>query len=143
MNVKELLSKKGRDVVSMEADNTVEDAIRSMNGRRISAILVTENGKPVGIFTERDVVRAYIATEGKAFNSIALKEVMTTNLIVADMRDEVGNVMSVMVEKNIRHLPVSDGGKIAGMLSIRDVIQTQVEKLSTEIHYLKDYISGY
>ena len=143
MTVKELLATKGRDVVSMESDNTVEDAIRSMNARKISAVLVTDSGKPLGIFTERDVVRGYVTTGGKSFSTIPLKDVMTTNLIVAEPDDELGNVMSVMVQKNIRHLPVSDKGKIVGMLSIRDIIQTQIGKLTSEIHYLKDYISGF
>lgn len=143
MTVKELLASKGRDVVSMDSDSTVEDAIRSMNSRKISAILVTEDGRPIGIFTERDVVKGYIATEGKPFNTIRLKEVMTADLIVAETQDELGSVMSVMVQKNIRHLPVSDKGKIVGMLSIRDIIQTQIGNLTAEIHYLKDYISGY
>jgi len=142
MTVKELLASKGRDVVSMESESTVEDAIRSMNARKISAVLVTENGKPVGIFTERDVVRGYVTTNGKAFDSIPLGDVMTRDLIVAEPHDELGSVMSVMVQKNIRHLPVSDKGKIAGMLSIRDVIQTQIGKMTAEIHYLKDYIAG-
>lgn len=140
MTVKELLAKKGKDVVSMESESTVEDAIRSMNSRKISAILITQNGTPVGIFTERDVVRGYIATDGKAFKDIMLKDVMTTNLIVADIQDELDSVTSVMVDRNIRHLPVAEKGKIVGMLSVRDIIQTQMNKLITEIHYLKDYI---
>lgn len=142
MTVKELLATKGKDVVSMEADSTVEDAIRSMNARKISAILVMENARPVGIFTERDVVRGYVSTDGKAFDSVPLRDVMTRDLIVAEPHDELGSIMSVMVQKNIRHLPVSDKGKIAGMLSIRDVIQTQMGKMTAEIHYLKDYIAG-
>ena len=142
MTVKELLATKGKDVVSMDSDNTVEDAIRSMHARKISAVLVTDSGKPHGIFTERDVVRGYVATGGKSFSAVPLKDVMTADLIVAEPDDELGNVMSVMVQKNIRHLPVSDKGKIVGMLSIRDIIQTQIGKLTAEIHYLKDYISG-
>ncbi len=142
MNVRELLVTKGKDVVSMDGENTVEDAIRSMHSRKISAILITENGRPIGIFTERDVVRCYISSEGKPFKDALLRDFMTTNLIVAEPDDEIGSVMSVMVQKNIRHLPVSDKGKVIGILSIRDVIQSQVSKLTSEIHYLKDYITG-
>ncbi len=142
MNVRELLVTKGKDVVSMDGENTVEDAIRSMHSRKISAILITENGRPIGIFTERDVVRCYISIEGKPFKDALLRDFMTTNLIVAEPEDEIGSVMSVMVQKNIRHLPVSDKGKVIGILSIRDVIQSQVSKLTSEIHYLKDYITG-
>lgn len=143
MTVKELLKTKGKDVITIDAANTVEDAIRSINSRKISALLVTENGKPVGIFTERDVVRCYIATEGKPFNDILIKDAMTSDLIVAEPDDEISNVMSVMIHKNIRHLPVSEKGKIIGMLSIRDVVQAQIGKLQAEIHYLKDYITGF
>ena len=142
MTVNDLLSAKGREVVSMESDLTVEDAIRSMHNWKISAVLITDKGTPVGIFTERDVVRCYIATKGKSFQGIPLREAMTKDLIVAEPGNELGDVMSVMVQKNIRHLPVTDKGKIVGMLSIRDVIQTRVEKLTEEIHYLKDYLIG-
>ena len=142
MKVSDLLFTKGGDVVSMEKDSTVEDAIRSMHSRKISAILVTENGKPVGIFTERDVLRSYINTGAKPFNAILLKDAMTADLIVAQPQDELTNISAVMIQKNIRHLPVSEKGKIVGMLSIRDVIQSQIGSLTEEIHYLKDFLTG-
>lgn len=142
MTVKELLNTKGRDVISMEVDNTVEDAIRAMHARKISALMVTHNGKPVGIFTERDVVRCYISNSTISFSEIILQDAMTSDLIVASPEEDLCNIMSVMVQKNIRHLPVSEKGKIVGMLSIRDVIQTQIGTLKAEIHFLKDYIVG-
>ena len=142
MKVKNLLEAKGKDVVSIDAGSSVEDAIRVMNSRKISAMMVTDHSKSVGIFTERDVVKCYLKNEGKGFKDIMLKNIMTTDLIVAQMDDDLNDIMSVMVEKNIRHLPVVDGGIVIGMLSIRDVIQTQVGKLTSEIHYLKDYITG-
>ncbi len=142
MKVKNLLEAKGKDVVSIDAGSFVEDAIRVMNGRKISALLVTDHRNNIGIFTERDVVRGYLNSEGKSFKEIMVKDVMTTDLIVAQMEDELSDVMAVMVEKNIRHLPVVDAGNVIGMLSIRDIIQTQVGKLHSEIHYLKDYITG-
>jgi CBS domain-containing protein len=141
MTVKELLETKGKDVVSIDASNTVEDAIRSMNSRKISALMVIEDGKPVGIFTERDVVRCYV-DNGNPFHGVRLKDAMTKDLIVADPDEDLCNIMSVMVQKNIRHLPVMDQGRIIGMLSIRDIVQTQIGNLRSEIHYLKDYIVG-
>ncbi len=143
MKVKNLLESKGKDVVSIDAASSVEDAIRVMNGRKISAVMVTDHCDNVGIFTERDVVRCYVSKEGgKKFRDIAVKDAMTTDLIVAKMDDDLNQVMAVMVEKNIRHLPVIDGKDVVGMLSIRDIIQTQVGTLTSEIHYLKDYITG-
>jgi len=142
MKVKQLLESKGKTVVSIEMGRSVEDALREMGSRKISALMVTDQSRSVGIFTERDVVKCYLMFEGKSFKNITLKEAMTTNLIVAQMDDDLNDIMAVMVEKNIRHLPVVGGGSVIGMLSIRDVIQTHVGKLTSEIHYLKDYITG-
>jgi CBS domain-containing protein len=142
MKVKELLELKGRNATAMESDRTVEDAIKTMNEKKISAILVTEKTKTVGIFTERDVVRSYLSTGGRHFSEVLLREAMTKDLIVAETEDEMCDVMSIMIEKSIRHLPVTDGEKIVGMLSIRDIVKAQVKELHARIHYLKDYVSG-
>ncbi len=143
MKVRALLDTKGKDIVSIDADSSVEDAIRSMHARKISALMVTNAGKTVGIFTERDVVRSYIAGSGKHFKDMHVKDYMVANLIVAVPDDELNDISAIMVEKNIRHLPVLENNKVVGMLSIRDIIQTQVSKLNSEIHYLKDYITGF
>ena len=142
MKVRQLLGVKGREVVTTEADNTVEDAIRSMQVRKISALVVADHGRPVGIFTERDVLRCYVATEGKSFKEVRLREAMTPNLVVAELDDDLNDIMAVLIDRNIRHLPVVDGGALIGMLSVRDIIQSQVQKLTSEIHYLKDYIAS-
>lgn len=142
MKVKQLLESKGKNIVSIETDRSVEDALKEMGSKKISAMMVTDQARSVGIFTERDVVKCYLMSEGKSFKDITLKDAMTTNLIVAQMDDDLNDLMAVMVEKNIRHLPVVEDSVVIGMLSIRDVIQTQVGKLTSEIHYLKDYITG-
>lgn len=143
MKVRTLLDSKGGKIVSIDAGSSVEDAIRSMHSRKISAIIATEQGKTVGIFTERDVVRCYLSSGGKSFKDVKVRDAMVADLIVAVPDDDLADISVVMVEKNIRHLPVLENGKIVGMLSIRDIIQTQVKKLTSEIHYLKDYITGY
>ena len=143
MKVRTLLDSKGKDIVSIEADHSVEDAIRSMHSRKISALMVTDKGKTVGIFTERDVVRSYMSSDGKGFKEMKVRDHMVSNLIVAVPDDELNDISAIMVEKNIRHLPVVEKGKVMGMLSIRDIIQSQVSRLTAEIHYLKDYISSY
>jgi CBS domain-containing protein len=143
MKVQDLLDAKGKRIVSIDAESSVEDAIRTMNTRKISAVIVTDQGKTCGIFTERDVVRCYISSGGKSFKEIKVREAMVADLIVAVPEDDVNDIAVIMVEKNIRHLPVIGNHKVVGMLSIRDIIQTHVKKLTSEIHYLKDYISGY
>lgn len=143
MKVRDLLDTKGKDIVSIDAASSVEDAIRSMHARKISAIIVMDKGKTVGIFTERDVVKSYVSGGGKSFKDIPVRDMMIKDLIVAVPEEDVHEVSATMVEKNIRHLPVVESGKVIGMLSIRDIIQTQVSKLTSEIHYLKDYITGF
>lgn len=142
MKVKSLLETKSREVVSIDSNYSVEDTIRLMHSKKISAIMVNDKKKTVGIFTERDVVRCYVSKDKKRFRDIPVKEAMTTNLIAAKKDDDISNIMSVMVEKNIRHLPVVERGKVIGMLSVRDIIQAQVSKLTSEIDHLKDYIAG-
>jgi CBS domain-containing protein len=122
MKVKGLLESKGKEIVAINAGNSVEDAIRLMHSKKVSAVLVNENEKTVGIFTERDVVRSYVSKNGKRFREIPLKDAMTVDLITAGQEDNVGDIMAIMVRNNIRHLPVMENGSVIGMLSIRDVI---------------------
>ncbi|MEW6116269.1 MAG: CBS domain-containing protein [Nitrospirota bacterium] len=122
MKVKGLLESKGKEIVSIDADSSVEDAIRLMHSKKVSAVLVNEREKTVGIFTERDVVRSYVSKNGKKFREIQLKDAMTSDLITAGQDDNVGDIMTIMVRNNIRHLPVMENGSVIGMLSIRDVI---------------------
>jgi len=143
MKVKNLLETKSKEVVSIDGSHSVEDVIRLMHSKKISAVMVITDGKPSGIFTERDVVRCYVSKNGKKkFREIPVTAAMTTDLIVAEQDHNISDIMSIMVEKNIRHLPVMDNGNVVGMLSIRDIIQTQVNKMASEIHHLKDYITG-
>lgn len=141
MTVKDLLDAKGREIISLEADNVVEAAIKIMTSRNVSAVLVTRKSLPTGIFTERDVLRAYIKW-GMQFNTAPLEQAMTGDLVVAEPDEDLCAVMSVMIEKGIRHMPVAARGSIVGMLSIRDVVKTQVGTIQAEIHHLKDYLSG-
>lgn len=123
MQVKSILKAKSRKkVVSLDPDSSVEDAIRLMHKKKISAVMIMEEDRPIGIFTERDVVRSYIAKDGKKFRQIPLRDVMTKKLLVAGKNDNLGDIMAIMVQKNIRHLPVIENGKVVNMLSIRDVI---------------------
>ena len=142
MDVKGLLEKNGGKVFSIDSTRTVEDAIREMSNNKVSAIIVTEGDKTVGIFTERDVVRCYTNSNGKDFSEIMIQDGMTKDVIYAEPDEDMSTIMSVMVEKNIRHLPVIEKAVVVGMLSIRDIVQTQVKKLNSEIHYLTDYITA-
>ncbi|MDH4163908.1 MAG: CBS domain-containing protein [Nitrospirota bacterium] len=141
MTVKDLLDEKGRETIFLDASDTVDKAIATMTERNVSAVLVRKNSRTAGIFTERDVLRAYRRWP-EQFSTVLLEQAMSADLIVAEPEEDLCAVMSVMIEKRIRHMPVMEQGKVAGMLSIRDVVKTQVGNLKSEIHHLKDYLSG-
>lgn len=139
MKIQELVKNKGFEVIAVDADTKLGEAIKKMIDRNIGAILVVEGSKPAGIFTERDVLRQWsVATDP---NVTPIRDVMTTNLIIVDVEDELEYAMSIMIQKGVRHMPVVEKGKLVSVLSMRDVVKAQVKNLEAEVHYLKDFIS--
>jgi len=141
MKVKELLGIKGIECFSIMSDQSLLDASKQMAECRIGALLVMEKGTLTGIITERDIVRT--VANGKKCDGVRIKEVMTTNLIVAKSGDDLDYVMAVMIQNNIRHLPVVEETGLVGMLSMRDVVRVLVKSLKAENQYLKDFIGGF
>ena len=140
MKVHELLPLKSRPVYTLSSDQTVDDAINLMTAEKASALIVTEAEHPVGIFSERDVFRAHIKDKAAAFTDIQLKNAMTPKLFVAKMEDEVGSVMSMMIQADIKHMPVMKENEIVGMLTLHDLIEHQIGVLTDELHHLREYI---
>lgn len=138
MKIGDLIRNKGFEVIAIDADTAVSDAIAKMTDRNIGALLIMEDGKTAGMFTERDVLKCWAA---RGTFDIAVKEVMTKNLLIAEIGDDVSYAMSIMIQRKVRHLPVLDGGKVVSVLSIRDLVKAQVSNLQAEVHYLKDYIT--
>ena len=141
MEVLALLKDKARTVLTIASSQTVDDAICLMASGKVSALLVTENEQPVGIFSERDVFHTYLRNKSKAFSEIILENAMTRNLIVAEPKDTVTAVMARMIKAEITHLPVIEEERIAGMLTLKDLMEHQIEALTDEINQLKDYIA--
>ena len=139
--VKEILGESRRDIISIDKDKTVADAVNKMVEDEVGALVVLDGGKPVGMFTERDVLKCWTRKGERQFKDIRVSEVMTANLIIAEPEDDLCYVTTIMIKNRIRHLPVLDKNKIINMLSIRDVVKAQVSDLRAENHYLKDYIS--
>lgn len=140
MKVHELLQLKSRPVHTLSSDQSVDDAINLMTVKNASAVIVTEAGQPVGIFAERDVFRAHIKDKAAAFTDIQLKDAMRPKLLVAKNNDEVSSVMSVMIQADIKHMPVIEENKIIGMLTLHDLIEHQLDMLTDELHHLREYI---
>ncbi|MEK6698996.1 MAG: CBS domain-containing protein [Nitrospirota bacterium] len=141
MKVKELLGIKGLECFSITSDQTLLDAAKQMAECNIGALLVIDRGSLVGIVTERDIVKT-AASERQQCKEVRIKEAMTTNLLVVKPGDDLDYVMAVMIQNNIRHLPVIEESGLMGMLSMRDVVKVLVKNLAAENQYLKDLIGG-
>ena len=126
---------------SVESSQTVLDAIKVMAEAHIGAVLVTENGKIVGIYTERDYLY-----KGEALGRIAkdtkIKDVMTPQMINVTMETTVEQCMGLMKQYKIRHLPVVEGEHFVGLVSMRDVMVAAIEIKESEIRGLENYIMG-
>ena len=140
MKVHELLQLKSRPVYTLSSDQTVDDAINLMTAKKTGALIITEADHPVGVFAERDVFRAHIRDKTAAFTDIQLKDAMTPKLLVAKTEDEISSVMSMMIQADIKHMPVIEENKIVGMLTLADLIEHQINMLTDELHHLRDYI---
>jgi CBS domain-containing protein len=141
LEVLALLKDKARMVLTIASNQTVDDAICLMAGSKVSALIVTENDQPAGIFSERDVFHTYLTNKSTAFSEINLGNAMTRNFIVAETEDAVTAVMARMIKTDVKYLPVIEDKKIVGMLTIRDLMEHQIDSLTDEIHQLKDYIA--
>jgi CBS domain-containing protein len=140
MKVHDLLKKKARPVYTIASDQSMADAVNLMSSKRVSALIVTENDQPVGIFAERDVFRYCLRETATALSEIALQKAMTGNLIAADPEDDVERILAVMTKADIRHLPVLRAEKLIGMLTLHDLMEHRIDSLTEENHRLKDYI---
>ena len=120
MRVKKLLDKKGHDVYTVSPDAMVYDALKLMAEKEIGALVVVEDGRMVGIVSERDYARKIIL-KGKASKDTSVREIMTSKVISARPDQKVSKCLSLMTKHHFRHLPILEGEKLAGILSIEDV----------------------
>ncbi|MCB2144827.1 MAG: CBS domain-containing protein [Deltaproteobacteria bacterium] len=141
MRVQDVMSQKSRVVHTISVQRTAEDAIVKMTEQRTSALIVMDGETPVGIFTERDVLRCHVAWRDRLFREMPLSEAMTEKLIVARPDDLASSAMAMMIKADIRHLPVVEDQQIACMLTISDLVKHHVGELTAELHYLQEYIT--
>lgn len=142
MKVRDILKKKSSDVITARPDHTLDSASKLLAEYNIGALVVVDDTEhPVGIISERDIVRA-VARHGEKIFSLKVSDVMTKDLIIALMEDDLTYVTNTMTHKRIRHLPVMDGDKLAGIVSIGDAVKAQLEYFEGEAHTLRQYISG-
>jgi CBS domain-containing protein len=131
-----------KGVFTLSPDQTVHDALMLMAEKNTGSILVAENNKLVGIFTERDYARK-VNLKGRSSNTTALKEVMTPNPITISMDTHIDQCMGIMSSKKIRHLPIVEGEEMVGVISIGDVVKFIIEEQKGIIEQLEHYITGH
>lgn len=141
--VRQLLESKGNSILSISPGATVYDALTMMAEKRVGALLVMENQKLVGIFSERDYARE-VALQGKTSRDTLISEVMTpqASLITVTPGDSVESCMEVVTDKRIRHLPVLEGDKVIGVLSIGDLVKETIAHQRFLITQLENYIKS-
>jgi CBS domain-containing protein len=141
-NVTELLkSKPARAVVAVRPEDTVLEAIKVLALEDVGAAVVISGGRLVGIFSERDYTRK-IVLKGRSSESTRVEEIMTANVVCVSPRAKTRDCMALMSEKNIRHLPVVEEGRVVGMVSIRDIVTDIIADQEFTISQLESYISG-
>ena len=136
-----ILEEKSGDVLQIDGDATVFEAITKMVEANVGSLLVTVAGEIAGIMTERDYLRR-VTLQGRTDKETAVKDIMSTPLVVATPETTVDECMAMMTDRRIRHVPVVDEGKIVGVVSIGDLVKFRSKQQAFEIKYLTDYITG-
>lgn len=142
MKIRQILQKKKINALfSVSSDTTVYNALIEMADKNIGAVLVIDDGKLSGIFSERDYARK-IVLKGLHSEDTLVKDVMTAKVITIDLEHKLEDAMQIMSDKHIRHLPVMDGKELVGIISINDVVSTIINEQKLQIASLQGYISG-
>jgi CBS domain-containing protein len=142
MTVREILRVKGSQVHSIGPDRTVLDAVGVLVQHRIGALVVCDaTGAVVGIISERDVLRECLARSAD-LGRIPVAEVMTRDLVVCLLDDEIDYAMGIMTQNRVRHLPVMEGDHAAGIISIGDLVKACLDAAEYENRYLREYIQA-
>ena len=139
--IKTLLEQKGHDVWQIGPEDSVYDAIHLMAEKEIGALMVTKEGNLAGVISERDYARKIIL-EGKSSETTTVAEIMTAQVVQAKSNDSIEDCMGLMTEHRIRHLPVVDGGKLVGVISIGDLVRYIIADQRFVIEQMERYIAG-
>jgi CBS domain-containing protein len=142
MNLKDVMAAKGHRVVTVPARSSVADAIRTMHAEKVGSVLVPDaEGCPVGIFTERDVVRLY-AEGDRDFDKLPVETRMTCSVVLGRLSMSADEALALMTERRFRHLPVVEDGKLLGLVSIGDLVKARLNEAAQEAQALRAYITS-
>lgn len=142
MHVAQILRTKGGTVVTVTPEMTIAEAVGTLSKRRIGAVLVTSGaGELAGILSERDVVHG-LADHGERLFAMRVSALMTKAVVTCTPENTIEEIMREMTNRRFRHLPVLDGGRLVGIISIGDVVKYRLEELAAESDMLRSYIAG-
>jgi len=140
MSVAAMMSRKPADTITVEATQAIKDAAELLAEKKIGAVVVTENGDSVvGILSERDVVRG-LASKGPSVLTLRVSDLMTAPVMTCTRSDSADDVMKRMSEGRFRHMPVVEGDKLVGVISIGDVVKNRITSLEQETEAMRGYI---
>lgn len=137
--VADILKRKGSQTISVSPHDTVIDALRIMADKNIGSVMVMDGDEYLGLMTERDYSRKVIL-KGKASNETTVSEIMTTDLPTVHPNDSIDHCMQLLSEKHVRYLPVFEGKRLTGIVSINDVVKEIILSQEETISSLKDYL---
>jgi CBS domain-containing protein len=140
-SVRDILRNKGNNVWSISPDITVFDALKTMADKNVGALVVLEEEKVVGIMSERDYARKVIL-HGKSSREIPVREIMSKTVHYVHPEQSIEDCMEKMTNQRVRHLPVLENNRLAGIISIGDVVKAIIADQETIIKHLENYITG-
>jgi CBS domain-containing protein len=138
MNIASILATKGDKVFTIRAEQTIREALVVLAQHNIGALVVVDGLRPIGILSERDVVRA--AVKNEAVFPLLVNQLMTRDLVLGDPGDDLCAVGQTMVQRRIRHLPVVVDGKLVGMISIGDIVKAERDRYQGEVDTLQTIV---
>jgi len=138
-SVRQLLDRKGREVFSIDPGAAVLDAVRMMADRHVGALLVMQGDNLTGIISERDYARKVILL-GRSSADTPVRDIMSAPVLTVQPETTVEKCMQIMTEQRVRHLPVAEGGRVVGMVSIGDLVKAVIAEQQQQIEQLESYI---
>lgn len=142
MDLGALIKGRGRQVHTILGELTLEDAFRALTEMKTPALVVIEKGEPAGLLTQANVLRFLLRSPGRLPGEIRVAEVMSPDWRAAEADDDMEAHLASMLELDIEVLPVADGGKIIGVLLLKDLLQHRIDALISELHLLQEYVAS-
>ena len=139
--LRDIIRKKGDEIYSIAPDASVFEALKMMADYNTGALLVMSEGKVQGILSERDCVRR-VDLHGRTAKDTKVTDIMTSKVLYAQVNQSIEECVAIMIDKNIRHLPVFDGDELVGLISARDALKEMVDEQKFMISQLEHYITG-